>query len=324
MKYSSTVRTINVVIFAILTAAFAFLGVWFGFLVVPFQWRGGSGSPLAANFPSMSFGLAATFGVLGITGAIVALRGLVASILSLSRNDDEIVIRSFGAYIGVGLVVTIFFFLNALWLYRLTTTNFKFDDIGFVIAVYAIAGIILMFVTLVPLSKIFGDHDRYNEIMRILSFTFGAAMLATAAVFAGALITLLQNKATTTHANELLLEFGMGALLPCLAFIAYGLALLGYKKADRNNAVSKPAGFLFETGLCLTGASIIVAGVLEQIFQTKELRISLMTAEIAAKNPNYMDFAIMSYIVGGALVLAALYFAFQTAKGSKAKVIADK
>ena len=323
MKYSSTVRTINVVLFALLTAGFGFLGIWFGFLVVPFQWRGGSGSPLASSFPSTSFGLAATLGVLGLTGAIVSLRGLIASLLSLSRNDDEIVLRGFGAYIGVGLVATMFFFTNALWLYRLTTTNFKYDDVGFVIAVYAIAGILFLFGTLIPLSKIFGDHDRYNEIMRILSFTFGAATLSVAVVFFGAYLPIAANKATTTNSDQLMLELGLGALIPFLAFVCFALALIGYRRADKTNTISKKSGFLFEGGLFLTGSAIISAGILENIFQYKELRISLMAAEVVAKNPNYLDFSVMSYIVGGLIVLASCYFALQTAKGGKAKVASE-
>ena len=324
MKYSSTVRTINVVLFALLFAGFAFLGIWFGFLTVPFQWRGGSGSPLAGSFPSTSFGLAATLGIFGIAGALVAGKGLVTSVLSMGRsNDDDIVVRSFGSYIGVGFVVAFFLLLNATWLYRLTTTNFKYDDVAFVIVVYVIGFLLVGFATLVPLSKIFGDKDRYNDIMKILASTFGFSLLAVAAVFFGAFINMLQFKDTTANSSQLLLEFGLGFGIPLAAAICYCAALLGYNKTSKDNVVRKSSGFLFEAGMCFTGSAIIVAGVLENIFQAKELRISLVASEVIAKNPNYMDFAIMSYIVGGLIVLASIYFAYQTALGNKAKVVKE-
>lgn len=323
MKYSSVVRTINLVIFALLFAGFAFLGIWFGFLVVPFQWRGGAGSALASDFPTISVALAMELAVLGFTGAVVAGRGLLASILSVLRpNDDEIVIRSFGAYIGVGLVAALFLFFNATWLYRLTTTNFKYDDIGFVVVVYVIAFLIIMFGTLVPLSKIFGDHERYNEIMRIISLTAGAATLSTALVFFLAFVPFCVNSASTTHSSQLILQSGLGALLPFLAAVCFFLALVGYRKADKEKKVVKLNGFLFEGGLCFTGAAIIVAGVLENVYQYKELRISFLTSQsVPATNGNYVDFAVMSYILGGILVLAALYLAYQTARGGKGKQV---
>lgn len=325
MKYSSTVRTINVVIFALLLGGFTFLAIWFGFMTVPFQWWGGSGSPLGSDFPSTSFGLAAMFGIFGLAGAIVSLRGFVASVLSMLRgNDDELVLRSFGSYIGVGIIVAIYLLLNATWVYRLTSTNFHYEEIAFVCIVYTIAFIIVAFATLLPLSKIFGDHDRYNEIMRIISFTLGASTLAVAAVFFGPLINLLSHKATTANSDPLLVEFLVGTIIPFVASACFGFALLGYKKADRTGTVSKKNGFLFESGLFLTGGAIIAAGVIENIFQSKELKISLMASEVSARNANYLDFSIMSYIVGGLIVLAACYFAYQTALGSKAKLVKDE
>ena len=325
MKYSSTVRTINVVIFALLLGGFTFLAIWFGFMTVPFQWRGGSGSPLGSDFPATSFGLAAMLGIFGLAGALVSLRGFIASVRAmLAGNDDEPVYRAFGSYIGIGFIVAIYLLLNATWVYRLTSTNFHYEEIAFVSIVYTIAFIIVAFASLLPLSKIFGDHDRYNEIMRIISFTLGAATLSVAAVFGGALINLLQYKDTTANSDPLLVEFLVGTLVPFAAFLCYLFALLGYKKADRTGAVSKGNGFLFEGGLFLTGGAIIAAGVIEQVFQAKELRISLMAAEVVAKNANYLDFAIMSYIVGGLIVLASCYFAYQTSLGSKAKLVKDE
>ena len=323
MKYSSTVRMVNVVLFALLLAGFAFLGIWFGFLVTPYQWIGGRGSPLS-TFPSMSFGLSALLGVLGLAGAIVSLGGLVCAVRSVIRgNDDRPVLQSFGCYIAIGFVLCAFLFLSATWLYRLTSSNIGDDDLGFIITVYVVAFIIVAFATLLPLSKIFGDNDRYNEIMKIISFSMVAIDFAIALVYFLAYLQVASYRSGVSYSGQVMVEFGSGALFPFIACVLACLSFLGYSRAEKKNIVSKGNGFLFEGALLVNGGSIIAAGIIEQIFQTQELRISLMAKGIGQVNPTYSEFAIMSYIVGGVIILASLYFMYQTALGSKAKVVKE-
>ncbi|MBQ9457858.1 MAG: hypothetical protein IJU64_05070 [Bacilli bacterium] len=323
MKYSSTVRMVNVVLFALLMAGFTFLAVWFGFLVTPFQWIGGRGSPLA-EFPTMGYGLSAMLGAFGLAGAIVSCIGLVSGVQSLVKNDDRPVVRCFGCYIAVGLLVAAFLFFNATWLYRLTSSNLGDDDLGFIITVYVIAFILVSFATLVPLTKIFGDNEKFNSIMKILSVALCAADFSVALLFFLSYIQVVSYRDSVSYSANVMTEFGLGALIPFLACLLAAAALFGYSKADKNGQVKKLNGYLFEGALCLNGVAIIVAGVLEQIFQSSSLRISLVAKGISQSNPTYTEFAVMSYIIGGLLVLASLYFAYQTSLGNKAKLVKDE
>ena len=321
MKYSSTVRLINTVIFALLLVGFACLGIYFGLLVAPFIFPG-RGS-LLGDLPAMSYGLAANLGVLGLAGTIVSLAGFIFAVKSLVKgNDDRAVVSTFAAYIAVGLTLVGFLFLNATWLYRLTSSNLGFNDTAFVIIVYVIALFIIGFASLAPMVRLFGDNDKYHTIMKIISGVTFAGSCATALVFFLAYIN--SNIYVISNGAVVSTEFLLGFLLPLAAAIFAGIAFFRYGRSEKKNVVSKLDGYLFEAALALIGGSIVTAGIVEHINQgSEDLAVSLISASAGTTNANYLDFAIMSYIVGGILVLAAIYFAYQTTLGTKAKVAKD-
>lgn len=321
MKYSSTVRLINTVIFALLLAGFASLGIYFGFVITPNLFYAGTSG---LSVPNISYALSADLGVLGIAGGIVSLVGLGFSVKSLVKgNDDKAVVSSFASYIAVGLTLVGFLFLNATWLYRLTSTNLGYSDLAFVIIVYVIAMILILFASLVPLVRLFGDNDKYHTIMRILSGVLFAGTFATGIVFLPSYINVTSNVSSVSNGATVATQMLLGTIVPLVAAIVACVAFFLYGKSEKKGVVSKRDGFLFECALCLSGASIVLAGIMEYINQKADVAVSFIAPGVGQTNSNYVEFLVMSIIVGGVIILASIYFAYQTALGSKAKVVKE-
>ena len=95
MKYSPSVRLINIIIFALLLAGFGFLGVWFGFVISPNLILGTSPSA-SIDLQAISVGLSVMLGAFGLAAALMALAGFVYSVASFVRqSNSDLVVRSF-------------------------------------------------------------------------------------------------------------------------------------------------------------------------------------------------------------------------------------
>ncbi|MBQ7244317.1 MAG: hypothetical protein IJS52_09000 [Bacilli bacterium] len=318
MKYSSTTRLINVVVFALLAIGFGFLGIYFGILVTPFRFVSGGG-PLGVTFENVGWGLFAMLGVLGLTGLLVSAYGLVQSVFAVLRgNDDLPVRRAFSSYVALGYVVAIFFFLNAVWLYRLTSTNIGYDDMAFVIIVYVILFLVAIIVSNIPLLRMYGEGEELNKIMKAITGPIVAATFSLMLVY-GLSFFLLPSDAYSRAVMSK--QLGVPALIFLVAFLLSGAAFLGYGRADKAQKVSKMNGFLFEGSLLAIGAAIIVAGVFEYLSQSAKNAplVSLVGKSVPAGNSAYMEFAVMSWIVGGLLVILACFLCLSTLKGDKKK-----
>ena len=310
MKYSSTVRLINLVLFALLGVGFGFLGIYFGILVSPSLWL--QNLPFGMKVPDMSLALTVMLGATGLAGLIVCVIGFVKSILSFVRKDDEIVRQTFGCYISLGYLVAVFCLLNAVWLYRLTTTNLGFDDIGFAIVIFVILVIVAMIASSIPLVKMFGEGEGTNRVMGIIARTLVAVDVAIAIPFAGAFFTINGNREIVSHADIMATKFGVYALIPVVAALIGVIAMVGYARADKANTYRKGNGILFETALCFNGAAIIVAGILNQVYTDGPyaLMATHVKSELSSNLSN--EFSVCSYIVGGIVVLLALILVYFT------------
>lgn len=308
MKYSSTVRLINTILFALLGVGFGFLGVYFGILVAPYLWLGRL--PFSMSVPNISLGLAVLLGALGIAGLIVSLFGFVKSILSLVRKDDEIVRDCFGCYIGIGYIAAVFFLLNAVWLYRVFTSNIGFDDIGFAIVIYVILMILALIASSIPLVKMFGEGEGTNRVMAIITRALVAIDLGIFLPFGIGYIAV-KTAEPFSHQPTMAIKFGIYALIPLVAAIVGCLAYFGYRKAQKAGKYIKRNGLIFESALCVNGAAIIVAGILNYIYRDQPT--SIMAPAVQSQWSTYMnEFSVCSYIVGGAIVLLSLILIYFT------------
>ena len=315
MKYSSTTRLINIIVFALLAFGFGWLGIYFGGLVAPFLWTGLGPVSTPQN---MGWGLIAMLGIFGLSGLIITGYGLILSVLSLLRgNDDALVRRSFSCYCATGYLLALFCLFNAAWLYRLTTTNIGFNEFGFSIVVYIILFLASVIITNIPVIRMYGESEELNKIMCILSGTLAAVACASTLVFGLSLFVLMGANSVYQQAIGSR-DFAIGALFSLVIFAFSFLALLGYKRADKANAIRTGNGFLFEGATLLSGVAIIVAGVVEWFGQNiKNPEVSLVSKARLVNNPNYLDFCVLSWILGSVLVLFSFYLIYSTIKSSK-------
>lgn len=310
MKYSSTIRLVNLVLFALLGVAFGWLGVYFGLLVSPSLWL--QNLPFGLKVPDMSLVLTVLLGVAGLAGLIISVIGVVKSAISLVRKDDEIVRQCFGCYISIGYLVAVFFLLNAVWLYRLVTTNLGFDDLGFAIVVYVILMIVALIASSIPLVKMFGEGEGTNRVMLILSRTLVSANISVALVFFLAWINILSNRDIVSHADIMSTKFGVYALIPFIAALVGCVAVLGYRRAEKAGQYRKINGIIFESTLCVDGIAIIMAGVLNYIYRDGPYALMASSVKSELTDAIANEFSVCSYIVGGLIVVLALVLVWFT------------
>ena len=318
MKYSSTTRLINTFLFALLAAGFGTLGILFGILYTPFLWRQ-STTPVSLGVEG--WGLSAMLGVLGLTGFLVSLYGLYVSGRSIAKgNDDSLVKRSFGCYIGLGYVIALFFLANATWLYRLTSSNLGFDDITFVVIVFIVAFLVAAIVSNIPLIRLYGENEELNKIMKVITGPLSAFTCAGTLVFGLSYFVLL-GTSDIYGKEKASMELSIGFVIFLVAFVLSFLAFIGYGRADKANVIKKANGLAFEGSLFVLGGGMVGAGAIEYVFQSvrNAEAVSLVSKSVPLANSNYLDFAVTSWIFGGILVIASLVFCASTLRGSKKK-----
>lgn len=319
MKYSSTPRLINTIIFGLLVIGFGFMAVYYGCLVNPFLWIT-AGSPLGDVPTSGSVALYEMFGAIGFAGLILSGYGFAISLKSmLKSNDDELVQRSFLTYIGLGYMFVAAFLLNATWLYRLTTTNFGYNGVGFVIVIYILAAIILLIATNVPLVKILGEEEDGKKTMVLLSTTLFAVNFGLALSFFGPWI---RNLAAGAFSNSGLVnvKYLTFFLVPVVSACFATLSAIGYGKSLKSGEAKKSSAFFLEGAIAVDGIGMILAGVFSYLWREKKISLMASVGGAAAKNNNWLDFTVMSIIIGSLLVIAAIVFVVLTVKPPKAKL----
>ena len=314
MKYSSTVRILNLVLFFILFAGFGALGIWAGILVTPFMLS--QVGPI--DLPDFSVALAWELGALGLAGAILSLFGLVDSIRAMMHaNDDASVSKAISCYIGLGFLVALFLFLNGIWLYRLTTTNFDYSELGFAIAFFVVIAIIIAIAVSVPFVKMHGDDVNQNSQMSLISKLFfsvnaGVAIPGVLMLFCSMSVTNFKMFST---------KLIVIALVPLLAAVLCLIAMIGYGRGEKTGVVNKTNGALFTGSLFVDGLGFLAAGCFSYFMGESSSRSFKRTSFVASNwldaDTNYLDFSIMSWIIGSLIILVligGLFVALRPAK----------
>ena len=315
MKYSPTTRLMNVILCALLCFGFGYLAVYFGFLITPFLWVGRG--PI--DLPTMGLALPLMLGAFGLAGALISLYGLFNSIVSIMKEkDDAPVVRTFGAYIAIGYLIAFFCLFNAVWLYRLTSTNIGYNEFAFVITVYAVLFFVALIVSNIPVLKLFGEHEELNKIMKIIDGTLAVSALSIGVLF-GVSYLVFNGSGDVANKALVLRNMGIAALVLLVAALLGCLAFLGYSKAAKANVTNKKNGLLFEGSLLLVGGAVIFAGVAEYLSQSGKnpASISFVYKSTPNTNPAYMEFSVVAFVFGSLIVLAALYLMLNTIKGEK-------
>ena len=315
MKYSSTTRLINTIVFALLALGFGTLGIREGILVAPFLSVGNG--PLG-NI-DIGWGLTAMLGIFGLVGMLISAYGLINSVISIMKErDDAPVRRAFGAYVAIGYTIALFCLLNATWLYRLTSTNIGYDDFGFVIVVFVVLFLISIIVSNIPVVRMYGETEELNKIMKIIVGPVLSLGLAITVVY-GMSYIILANGGERYMKNEMSLEFGVGAIVGLVIALLACLAFFGYGRADKAGVIRKSNGLLFEGSLVAIAGGLITSGVFEYVNQSKKNPVycSLVAKTIPNFNTHYMEFSVMAWILGGLLLIGACYLIGSTLKNKE-------
>ena len=313
MKYSSTVRLINTVLFALLGSGFLFLGIWFGIVIAPYMIiQTGAKVDLPTD---ISYALICELGALGLAAGAVCVAGFLFSILSVLRgNDDRLVVKAFSCYISLGFVLAIFTLLNASWLYNLTSINYGYSDTGFVITVFAIASLLILIATCIPLVHMFQQEPTQNKTLKILAGVLAAADFALL-LPQGLTFFVTKNAPLFAYQDNYTNKLGMICLVLIIGLVVSCAAYLLAERDDRAGVERKPTALLYTLALMLQGGAIMTAGILESNnyqAKTDQSIHSLLSQTIRGGYKYWRDFSIMSYVIAGLIFLVALVFIYYT------------
>ncbi len=297
----STMRPINAFLFFLLMAGFGALAIYFGFLLTPFIWNG---KGAVIELPDMSYALVLMLGAIGIAGFVISSYGFVVSILSIVKRNDNYTVKAFASYISIGYVLCIALLLNAVWLYRLTTTNYGYNEFGFVITLYVIALIVLLIATNVPLVKLYGEEKNSGKTMRVITGAAAAINFGIALPFFLSYLNAV-NVGIFNYSSVVTMKFGIYALIAFIAFILSFSSFIVFGQADKKNEESVLGFSLFGVTSLADAGALITCGVFAQIYSDK--KVSFMAKKIGEVFEYSTEFAIMSYIIGILLFIGVVF-----------------
>ena len=177
MKYSQTARVLSLIFHGIIALAFGCLGFYLGFFVVPEYFNAGANIFVDSLFRA-SYLLYFELAAVGLTLFLISTYGFAKALLSLNSSSDEKLVQSFSAFIADGWVASIFFLLQAVLLFDLTsnTTGTSNGSVAFVVVAALIVAIILLIATNIPMVKLFDGKDSSILVTR-LAWGFGTTLI---------------------------------------------------------------------------------------------------------------------------------------------------
>ncbi len=310
MKYTSTSRTLSLIAHALIFLAFGFMGIWFGFFVVP-QYLGSTpaywytidGTSLGFN-TNGAFFLWFELAVIGLGFMVISAIGFYHALKSLKDvHDDEPAVRSFIALINEGWIAAVFFLLQASLLWDLTANG----NIAFVIIMAIIIAIILLIATNIPMVKIFDQRDQ-KPLLR--AFIGSAAIILIITAIEGALGLV----GASTWANQKVQVSQLLIVIIASSFIAALFAFFGWLVMGKNNTEkgTKVATYLAAGALVFVAAGLMVYGIMDICYQyapgssTVVLNVHLYNKDLSFD----LGFGIMSIVLGSLSLIGSLVLAY--------------
>lgn len=309
MKYTSTSRTLSLIAHALIFLAFGFMGIWFGFFVVP-QYLGGdaahwySDSGLAFN-TNGSFFLWFELAVIGLSFMIISGIGFYHALKSLQDiRNDEPAVKSFIALICEGWISAVFFLLQASLFWDLTANG----NVAFVIIMAIIIAIILLIATNIPMVKIFDQRDQ-KPLLRAF---IGSAALVLIIIAIEAALGLI---GSSTWANQkvqvsYLLMVVIAANFVAAIFAFFGWLVMGKNKEEKGVRV---ATYLAAGSLCFVGVGLMVYGIMDICYQYAPGSSTVnLAAHLYNKDLSEFDlgFGIMGIVLGSLSLIGSLILAY--------------
>lgn len=308
MKYGSTSRTLCALFHGILALGGIVLAAYFGFFVLPTHFINAT----AFVQTYLPLNLKLELAVFGLTGALVSGYGFYQAMKALANpSDDAPVLKSFAAFIVMGYLGAIFFFLNGTVFFGLTAGE---ENPAFIIVVAIIVAIGLLIAANVPMVRLF-DNKNSASMYRGIAYGVSVNAFAITLFSAISLITLLASPNSITANNVIML----------VVYVAFSLAvallcLFCGKLIEKKGQLS---GLLGSLAVLTVGAAFATIGGLEigwgnyGRFHFSSWQTSMNLAEGAN------SYGIAALIIGAAVAVAGiaclciLYKPWQT-EGKKA------
>lgn len=312
MKYTSTSRTIVTIAHIAIFLAFGFMGMWFGFFVVP-QYLGGQADYFykdsGLNFNSSgAYLLWLELGVIGLAFMVISAFGVYHGYKALMNpHDDEPAVRSFSALICEGWIAAIFFLMQAALLWDLTANG----NLVFLIVMALLIAIILLIATNIPMVKIFDQRDQTPLLRDFMGCgALVAALIALEAALSVLGLAVSPNGILKDQAHHFLyIMIATSAVTAVLAFL--GWLYLGKHKDDKGLKVSS---YLTAGSVATSGIGLMIYGIFDIVYQ-----YAPGSSDVALKVHLYMKdmsfdlgFGIMAIVIGSLLLIGSLvlvYFA---------------
>ena len=290
MKYSSTSRLVNAIVFPILFLAFGAFGVYFSFFVSPAYF---SALGEAQKFVSRPYNFSVNFGMLGIAVAALACYGTILAIKALNDKKDIAVEKTFFIYVAIAYVLAAWFALNALVFYRLI----GLEQYVFWIVMFVILLIGSLIAGNVPLMKIL-DGKETNDILLILVEAGAALALGYLCNAVPTFIVCTVSAANhsgyfANYTNQLITNIALSAAALAAAIVS----IFFVKKGKKLGEILAGATLLPFSGM------FIATGIFEIIYRN-ENKFSLQSVKGFAG----WDYVVMSFIVATVLLAAGATF----------------
>lgn len=311
MKYTSTSRTLSLLAHAVIFLAFGFMGIWFGFFVVPQflsnspdYFYQGSGLHFDTNG---AFFLWFELAVIGLVFMVISLLGFIQALKSLKDiRNDEPAVRSFSALICEGWIAAIFFLLQGALLWDLTANG----NLVFLIVMALLIAIVLLIATNIPMVKIFDQRDQ-TPLLR--DFIGSASLVAlvmgveTTLALIGALIRPWANLKTQI--------FDLLYIIIIASFVTAILAFFGWFILGKNKTTKglKVSSFLSSGAIGVTGIGFLAYGILDIVYQYAPGSSSdVLPVHLYSKGLKAFDlgFGIMAIVIGSLLLISAIVVAY--------------
>jgi hypothetical protein len=318
MKYGNTSRSLCLLFHGLIFAAFACLGLYFGFFVVPFYFDETLKTYFTNGAVFGAYNLYLELAVVGLSLAVTSGYGFYQAIKAMmAPSDDKPVIKSFTAFIVDGYIASVFFILQGLLLFDLTANK----NLAFVIIMAILFSIILLIATNIPMVRLFDGKD---QTPLVVGLNLGGAITAFWVAFE-TLLSLISSYAYSnstgnpvSYAVYLHSQLLIGIIGGLVIFgLLLASAIVTLKKGVKDSKASLLSGYLTGGSMFVVAAMMLSLSIIE--LANHDLPIHLESQDLTSSYG--WGYGIMGVILGTGVLAAAIYFMIVTGKEGKKKVL---
>lgn len=307
MKYGNTSRTLSLIFHLLIGLVFGALGLYYGAFVTPLYWT--TNQALFTNFQVFAFNFNLELAVLGLSLFLISIYGFIQAVKSILKpSDDELVVKSFVAFIAEGYVGAFFALANAAIYFDLLS----FGSIPFIVIMGLLLGIILLIAANIPMVRIFDGRDS-KPLLSGLAYSAGVFFGILALELFASLVGIWSRGSNVLSFNfqvSSLLGFsGLAIAIAAVLSLFAGLVIAKNKGA-------KPltlGGYLASVAIMVVGGTVAGNGIFDLYFKD----VGSVHMESKSLAFTGLAYPVCSMVFGAAIIGVGIAFLIVTAKDSK-------